>query len=292
MMSQKARDIDVALLRAFIAVIETGGMTAASRVLNLTQATISQQIKRLEMLFDDQLFDRSQKKVKLTSTGERLVSFARRMLQLNDEIWNTITAPTFEGEVRLGVPADIVAIYMPPILRAFSRSWPKIQLSLFTGTSPELLKKLADGEIDLTLTTESERGEDLLLIDRLVWAGVRDGTAYRKNPLPVALGSGSCSFRQSTIDVLTKANIDWNLMCHTDSYEPVTALLQADMAVAPFLSFTVPDFLDTLQIDSGLPALPEFFINLHLPASGTHDRTRELARFIRNGFSSRFQKAA
>ena len=93
-------------------------MTSGSRILNLTQAAVSQQIKRLEEPFDAELFNRSQRQLALTPAGERLLGNARRILALNDEIWGLMTSPDFEGEVRLGVPHDIVQPFMPPILQA------------------------------------------------------------------------------------------------------------------------------------------------------------------------------
>ncbi len=118
-----ARNIDTALLRAFVAVVETGGMTRAGQLLNLTQAAISQQVKRLEDLFQAQLFEREKRTVHLTPEGERLLPLAERMLETNDQVWGAMTAPDFEGEVHLGVPYDIVKAFMPPILKSFNRAW-------------------------------------------------------------------------------------------------------------------------------------------------------------------------
>jgi len=82
-----ARNIDTALLRAFVAVAETGGMTRAGQLLNLNQAAISQQIKRLEDMFQVQLFEREKRKVYLSPEGERLLPLAQRMLETNDQVW-------------------------------------------------------------------------------------------------------------------------------------------------------------------------------------------------------------
>ena len=72
-----ARNLDTALLRAFVAVAETGGMTSAGQVLNLTQAAVSQQIKRLEESFDARLFERDRRGLVLTTRGERLLGLAK-----------------------------------------------------------------------------------------------------------------------------------------------------------------------------------------------------------------------
>lgn len=286
------RDIDVALLRAFLAVAETGGMTSAARHLNLTQAAVSQQIKRLETLFAAELFDRSQKQVRLTATGERLVAYARRMLTLNHEVWSVITAPAFEGEVRLGVPHDIVGTFMPHILRTFSRAWPRVNVTLVSNTTPTLLNALADGEVDLTLTTEVGPAGETLLVEPLVWVGAPDGEAYNRTPLPVALGGDTCSFRASAVRALSDAERDWRLMCQVGSLEPVYAVLEADLAVAPFLRSTAPKNLLVLPEACGLPELPPFHVNLHVPRVDVSDIAVELANGIRNGFAARFQTAA
>ena len=115
------RDIDIGLLRAFVAVVETGSVTGAATLLSLTQAAVSQQIKRLEELFGTPLFERHHQRLSLKPAGERLMAHAQRLIALNDEVWGTMTAPAYEGEVRLGVPHDIVGPYLPPILKRFER---------------------------------------------------------------------------------------------------------------------------------------------------------------------------
>ncbi len=105
----------------FVATAETGSMTAAAHLLNLTQGAISQQVKRLEELFGKQLFDRDHRTLSLTATGDRFLLHARRLISMNDEIWGLMSAPEFEGTVRLGVPRDIIRPFIPLILRSFWR---------------------------------------------------------------------------------------------------------------------------------------------------------------------------
>ena len=65
-------NIDTSLLRAFVAAAETGGMTSAARLVGLTQAAVSQQVKRLEDAFGRRLFERDRRGLRLTPSGERL----------------------------------------------------------------------------------------------------------------------------------------------------------------------------------------------------------------------------
>ena len=283
------RDIDVGLLRAFIAVAETGRMTTAARIVNLSQGAVSQQIKRLESLFEEALFERRANAARLTRAGERLMVGALRLVALNDEVLNQMRGTDFSGEVRLGVAHDIVGRLMPPILRVFRQAHPNVLVTLVSDTSQAVSTDLRDGRIDLALVTESERGarDQWLLSDRLVWVGARGGEAYLRHPLSVALGEEHCGFRASAIEALTKAGIDWRPICQVGSLEPVFATLEADMAVAPFLSRTIPDRLVMLEAGN-LPALPIFHINLRPPTTGTSPVATELARHIREGFRKRY----
>ena len=288
------RDIDVGLLRAFTAVAETGGVTSASRHLNLTQAAVSQQIKRLEDFFGLSLFDREQRRLALTPTGERLLAYAQRILALNDEVWGVMTSPDFEGEVRLGVPHDIVQPFMPPILKTFNQCWPRVRVTLMCQATTRLVRMLNDREIDLTLTTDRAPGEscDLLMADQLVWVGARGGEAHTREPLPVSFGDPSCAFRASTVRALSNAERDWRITCETSDFAPYCATIEADLAVAPMMTSSVPRNLQVLGPEFGLPTLPLFYINLKMPAAGKLDIAEELARHIRTGFAQRHRIAA
>jgi DNA-binding transcriptional LysR family regulator len=82
LMPAMPHNIDTSLLRAFVAAAETGGMTTAARLVNLTQAAVSQQVKRLEEMFGRQLFERDRRGLRLTASGERLLVRAQRLLAL------------------------------------------------------------------------------------------------------------------------------------------------------------------------------------------------------------------
>jgi DNA-binding transcriptional LysR family regulator len=283
------RDIDIGLLRSFVAVAETGRMTTAAKVVNLSQGAVSQQVKRLETLFRMNLFDRAADAVRLTRDGEKLIAQAHRLIALNDDVLEQMQQADFSGEVRLGVPHDVVGKLMPPILRRFSQEHPNVLVTLISETTHSLRAGLCEQKVDLALMTESEPGkrEQLLLSDRLVWVGSKGGDAWRRRPVAVALGQEGCAFRALAIRALTKSGIEWRPICQVGSLEPVFATLEADMAVAPFLFHTVPDRVEVLP-DGCLPPLPAFHINLRLPPKGVTKVALELARHIREGFSRRY----
>lgn len=278
------RNLDVSLLRAFVAVVDTGGMTAAAGVLNLTQAAVSQQIKRLEETLGEELIVRDRRGVTLTGAGERLFGRAKRMLAMNDEIWTEMTTPEFEGEIRLGIPSDIITTYLPAFLKDFARRYPRVQITLHSGSSVSLRERLAAGKLDMVMATEmvcDPDGENLVM-DRLVWVGARGGESAWQRPLPVSIGCSDCAFRAPIREALMKAGIEWRSVSEVTNTSAQVATVAADIAVMAWMASTVPGNLEVLGPDTGLPLLPPFMINLYLPKGGGNHIVQEMARMIRD----------
>ncbi len=288
------REIDLSLLRAFVAVSETGGMTAAGRHLNLTQAAVSQQIKRLEELFDKKLFDRTHRLLTSTPSGEKLLPHAERILSLNDDIWGRMTSSALEGQVRIGVPHDIIDAFMPPILRGFSKAWPGVEISLECTYSSILIHALENGKLDLVLTTEDKPNDrsQLLLSDQLVWVGAIGGSIHERTPLPVTLGDENCGYRAVALKGLSEMGRDWRYASASSDLTAFFGTLEADLAIGPLLSQTVPEGFEILDTGSGLPSLPTFHINLYVAPTAPSAIALELEKHITKSFASRYPKAA
>lgn len=287
------RNLDTALLRAFVAVAETGGMTSAGNVLHLTQAAVSQQIKRLEETLGCELIRRDRRGLGLTDGGERLFGRAKRMLALNDEIWGEMTRSTFTGEVRLGVPYDLVALYLPAVLRRFSRAHPQVEITLVCRNSIELAAAVAAGELDLAVVEAARlaSGAELLSTDRLVWVGAKGGEAHRRRPLPVA-SDENCAFRSAQFEALRKADIPFRIVTDSVNLDAASATVRTDLAVVTALAGAVPDDVAVLGPESGLPDLPVFTIGLHLPGTGASPAASVLAQGLREAFTTRLRAVA
>src|SRR4030081_3238639 len=96
--------LDLELLRSFVSVVDSGGFTRAGERVHRTQSTVSQQIKRLEDDIGQPLLNRTGKSVTPTEAGERLLSYARRLLALAEEARDVLAQPGSEGAIRLGWP--------------------------------------------------------------------------------------------------------------------------------------------------------------------------------------------
>src|SRR5258708_17890541 len=107
---------DLELLRSFVSVVDSGGFTRAGERVHRTQSTVSQQIKRLEDDVGQPLLNRSGKDVTPTEAGERLLSYARRLLALAEEARDVMARPGREGAGKAGIPASFPAYRLPKLL--------------------------------------------------------------------------------------------------------------------------------------------------------------------------------
>ena len=284
------RDLDIALLRAFVAIVDTGSVTGAARLLNRTQAAVSLQLKRLEDQLGQSLFERVHKRLILAPAGEQLLGNAQRLIAMNDDIWGQMTTPSFQGEVRLGVPVDLISTYIPQILRRFRSAWPRVHVSLVCRNSQELLEDMDAGVVDVTLTTDRtcEGQCETLRWDKLVWVGAPDGDAHTRMPLPIAIGTKTCRFRPVGLQALRDARRGWQVILEVPNQDAVFATIASGSCVGIMLRDCIPDGLKILGGDSGLPELPDFAINLWLPKAGASEIAEELARHVRAEFASRY----
>ncbi|MEM6678457.1 MAG: LysR family transcriptional regulator [Pseudomonadota bacterium] len=259
------RNLDLTALRSLVTVVDTGGVTRAAQQLNLTQSAVSMQLKRLEEALGVNLIDRTGRMMGLTAQGELLVSYARRLLAINDEALARMTAEEFEGEITLGVPADIVYPHTPNILQRFHRAYPRVKLTLISSHTAKLKAQLAAGEVDLILTTEGSAQPDgeTLTTQPLIWVGGTGGQAVRQRPLRLAF-ERSCIFRGWAQRALDEAGIPWEMAVDTRSTRTVEASTSADLAVHAMVESAVGPHLTRLNPEAcGLPRLPQTWINMY-----------------------------
>jgi DNA-binding transcriptional LysR family regulator len=160
--------IDTDVLRTFVAIADQGGFTRAGEMVNRTQSAVSMQMKRLEEdVLQRQLFERDGRQVRLTAEGQVLLGYARRILKLHSEVFNTLREPHMVGTVRIGTPDDYVMRFLPGILRGL-QFYPLIQIEVHCESSKQLLS----ADLDLSIVTREPGNEigQLLRKERLVWA--------------------------------------------------------------------------------------------------------------------------
>ena len=132
-------DFDPGLLRAFVAVKETGGFTRAGKRLNLTQSAISHQIRRLEEQVGRQLLQRTTRRLTLTEDGEELLRHAEQILASLSALTQRFQPSPVSGVVRFGVPESFMGDRLSPLLCQFARAFPSVRLDVSVTTYLDLV---------------------------------------------------------------------------------------------------------------------------------------------------------
>lgn len=279
------RNLDMTALRSFVAVAETGGVTKASGFLNLTQSAVSMQLKRLEDSMGLNLIDRSARSVSLTSAGEQLLSYARRMLDLNDEVMARMTATAFEGEIVVGLPHDIVHPAMPGVLQRFAADFPRVRVHLKSSHTRRLKQMFSRGECDFILTTEDETepGGETLTELPLVWFGAPGGSAWRQRPLRLAFCS-NCIFRAGAQRSLDTGGIAWEMGVESDSDPAIEATVSADLAITAMIEGTAPHYMEQIVHGGALPELKRQKINMYAGELSQGEVARGMADLLRQHY--------
>jgi DNA-binding transcriptional LysR family regulator len=276
------QDLDIALLRTFVAIVDTGGLTSAGRKVGRTQPAITHQISRLEDLIGRTLFDDNRRKLSLTHDGEILLEFARAMLRINDEARGRFSAPDIAGRVTLGTP-DLYAPYiLPDVLESFSRAHPNVEIQLRCTRSVHLHAALERNELDIALMTnqpEFRRGE-LVRLEPLVWVAAIGSRPEMRKPLPLAVLPQGSVYRHHALEALGAAGLQWSIRSVCDSIAGLRAAVFAGLAVSVFPRCAIGADIRQLGAEDGLPPLPPVELVMHRKSQDISDAAEQLAQFI------------
>ncbi len=263
------RNIDIDLLRAFVAVVDQDGFIKASQALGRSQSAVSMQMRRLEDAVDMPLFKRAGRKMHLTPAGETLLGYARRMIALHDQTLDVLHEGRVSGNVSLAVMGDYATNVLPNILARFIEQYPDIVVDVTTGFSYDLIHHLGE-RFELVLSTQAKgsmKGE-VLRSEPTRWAFSARHELPRGDTLPLALLPSGNMFREWALQALDRAGIRWRVMFTSSSIATVEAAAEAGIALAVVKEGSARPGLRLIGADEGLPELPESEIVLHRAPGG------------------------
>ena len=148
-------------LHSFVATVETGSLSAAARVLRITQPAASQQVKELERALATRLLQRGAGPVRPTAAGEAVLLQARRVQSAVEDLLSAAAA--FQGgeigRVRLGTGATACIYLLPPLLARMKQRMPGLEIVIATGNTSDMLGRVLSGSLDLALITLAGRSD-------------------------------------------------------------------------------------------------------------------------------------
>lgn len=259
-MTGRPQTFDLDALRSFVLGVELNSFALAAVRLCRSTSAVSAQLKKLEQQAGVPLLQKAGRGLQLTAEGELLMSYARRLLMLNDETFSALGGRGLAGSVCLGLQEDFGETLLPALLGQFSRAHPQVEVAVRIGRNGELLQGIRQGELDLALCwqgEESSRFAEPLGALPLRWIG-RDHRQLAQwlegdEPLPLLLFDAPCLLRSRAIDLLDSAGIAWRVAFTSRSLSGLWAAANAGLGVTLRSAFGLPAGLALLQH----PRLPQ-----------------------------------
>jgi LysR family transcriptional regulator, benzoate and cis,cis-muconate-responsive activator of ben and cat genes len=156
-------------LKHFVAVGEAGSITAAARVLRLTQPALSRQIKALEEELETVLLARSAHSISLTQAGEVLLVEARKLLKMSELMIEKVKTSAVGEPLRVGYAPSLAGEFLSLAIERFTQFHPRVRVSLWDCSSSEMRAGLAGGKLDLIVAAPCQH-----ISEPIHWTRLRD----------------------------------------------------------------------------------------------------------------------
>ena len=275
-------NLDIDLLKTFLAISDTGSFTRAAEEVNKTQSAVSMQMKRLEELLGRPLFARDGRASRFTPDGERLVEYARRLVALNDEAVTTFQRPELTGTVRFGTPDDYADRFLPEILARFARTHPLVTVDVDCLNTSVLFERTRRGEMDLALVTFgcNVSTDEPVRREPLVWVTSGRHSTHLLDVMPLAVSHGGCEWRSVVLAALEKTGRKYRVAYSSPNSNAVNAAVQSGLAVGAVPEMCVRPGMRVLTEKDGFPSLGSFEIGLMRKPGRSSSAVEALARHV------------
>lgn len=271
-------NLDLDLLRTFVAVADLNTFAAAAAAVCRTQSAVSQQMQRLEQLVGKELFARHGRNKLLTEHGIQLLGYARKILRFNDEACMSLMFSNLQGVLTLGASDESADTILPFLLNRISSVYPKLALDVSVKRNAFMVEMLKENEVELVVTTHRPGQFDSLTLrtSPTHWYCAAEYVLQKGEPIPLVLLDDPSPFRDMVLAALNEAGIPWRLAYVASTLPAVRAAVKAGLGVtARPVEMMSPD-LRVLGQSEGLPSLPDTeYLLCHNAASNN-----ELAKVV------------
>ncbi|MES2436049.1 MAG: LysR substrate-binding domain-containing protein [Pseudomonadota bacterium] len=278
--------LDSDLMRAFLAVVDTGSVTAAADRVGRTQSAVSMQIRKLEESLGQPLFTRLPRGVVLTPRGAQLLPYARRVTSLLEEAATALREKPLAGPVRIGIPDEYAETILPRALAAFSERHPGVEVTVRCDFTAPQQAALDDDQLDLAVIYDSSHtsGDEVLCMDPTVWVTSIAHAQHLQQPVPVGVYFRSDWCRDFALRSLDQQSIPWRAAFECDTSASLRVAARTGLAISPLSRSTIPPGCRELTNADGFPIVDRARVVLKRNPRGGSEAIEGLADMLREAF--------
>jgi DNA-binding transcriptional LysR family regulator len=273
-------NIPTELLRTLVAVVDLRSFTKAAQSLGVTQPAVSAQIKRLQGLLGTDLLDKSAPGVSLTTAGELVVNYARRLLSINDQILDLAGPRPAAKAIRIGATGDFTAASISLGLTCSRVRRPDLRFEVYNANLDVLLRELREGDGDLAIWV-SQTGPAIdtryYWTEPLVWVRAPSTGIDSGRPIPLVSYGEECLFTRNAMLALSQAGRDSELTFVGSSLLGLGAAVAAGFGVMalPKSRADIPGI--EIWQDAPLPKLPDIFCGIYVRDGADVEEREQIA---------------
>ena len=287
------RNLQTDFLRSLVVIADMDSFTKAGDMLGRSQSAVSLQMKKLEQLVGQPLFNRQGHNFTLTPQAEVLVRYARQMLALNDQAIHELNPQGYHGNLRLGIPSEFTTGVLAKVLGSFSRSYPQVTLEVKCDLSKNLRKAFDDDRYDLVFTLNDPYTTVNKLVgsyhfiryDDLVWVGSQPFKFEKENPVKLIVAPENCIYRRHAITWLNRLNIPWQIVYTITEISGMEAAIKEGIGVTVLAKSAVSNGLYIQEVDDSFPSLGEIGMELTINKNCTMPAAERLLEYIQQALS-------
>jgi DNA-binding transcriptional LysR family regulator len=204
------------------------------------------------------------------------------MMRLNRETLAAFDDNSLEGHIRIGTPDDYADRFLPEIMARFSRSNPRVELSVICEPTPGLREHLKRGNLDIALVTHNDANAPSEIVRRepLLWVTSANHVVHEQKQLPMAFGRPTCIWRRAACDVLDRMGRDYRVLFTSFSATVITAAVLSGLAISVLPECALRPGMRVLGDADGFGELPDCMIGIMRGPTDRPDLVEALARHI------------
>jgi len=252
-------NLDLDLLRTFVAVADLNTFAAAAAAVCRTQSAVSQQMQRLEQIVDRELFARHGRNKLLTEHGVQLLGYARKILRFNDEACASLKYNNDQQKLIIGATEDTSESLLPFVLNRITALYPSLDVEIRVNKNETILALLSAQEIDVALTTQGAEQFDqqVLRTSPTLWLCAADFALTPGESIPLVIQNQGEVFREMAINALDAQQVPWRLAYVANSKAAVNVAVKSGLGATVRPAEMLNPELRVLGAAEGLPLLPD-----------------------------------
>ncbi|MBD8732666.1 LysR family transcriptional regulator [Pseudomonas sp. CFBP 13710] len=287
MITDKIVNLDHNQLRAFVTVVDTKSFSRAALRLHRVQSAVSQQIQKLEAQLQVRLFKRDTHGLELTASGERLLSYALRLLEVNDRAVSELTGQRSVRVIRIGTSDVYASSYLSELLRAFlATDTSEVNFEVVTGYGVDIWKLYELGQLDLVLTQACPHhiNAELVYTETLAWVCSTASNVASIEPLPLALFTSGCGDRAVALSALDRVRKAYSVGLQSTTYAGILAAIGSGRYVSAVLPSSMTGDYRALGPDDGFPRLGRVGLSLACRSDANSNVLQHFSEIVRSYF--------